>query len=542
MAFESRIKIKQDSQNYCLAFVVTMENLVPAPSRVNSNRPMESFEWPTDSQSYQLLGKIGRGAFATVWKAVPKTAQLPHTPLGTTAQGQQVQQAHPPTYECAVKILNLDHVDSDLQEIRREVQSMRLSSHANILTCYTAFVYDIHLWLVTPLMRKGSSLHCLQTARRFNCPTRNSMEPHIFFILQQSLLGLQYIHDNHHIHRDMKGGNILLDSDGSVRIADFGVSQWLDPHFGAGVAAAKARTFVGTPCWMAPEVMEQHSDGYDTKADVWSLGITALELAKGYAPYAKYPPMKVLILTIQEDPPSLATYLTLDEDGNDDDPHHEQQPHSAAQRSSSQHQSVVITEQYSKLFSSFVDQCLQKMPSRRPSCADLLQHRALHAMTNNPQHLQERQRHLQEQVCQYVPDVGSHNSEQPLYNQRLHEQVKIVSSPSHQQPEKRQKGTTWVFSDGSQVLSSTALKSGDSMSVDDVFDQLDEFGKETGGEHYQKQDQQQQPSDQLTQKRSSNSQDHHGDDDDDMDDFLNNLEQTLPGEDFQRPSSGAASK
>ncbi|KAL7576974.1 hypothetical protein ACA910_006729 [Epithemia clementina (nom. ined.)] len=526
---------------------------------LNASKPVELFDWPTDSQSYQLLGKIGRGAFATVWKAVPKTT-LATTSAAAVAQQHAAaaagsEQPQSPLYECAVKILNLDHVDSDLQEIRREVQSMRLSSHPNILTCYTAFVYDIHLWLVTPLMRKGSSLHCLQTARRYNCPTANAMEPHIFFILQQSLLGLQYIHDNHHIHRDMKGGNILLDSDGSVRIADFGVSQFLDPHFGAGVAAAKARTFVGTPCWMAPEVMEQHADGYDTKADVWSLGITALELAKGYAPYAKYPPMKVLILTIQEDPPSLATYLTLEE--NDDDDHHDPNNNPQAQQGGGQpnpnsrtHQPFMITEKYSKLFSSFVDQCLQKMPSRRPSCAELLQHRALQGMTNNPQHLQERQQNLCEQVCNYVPDVGAQNSEQPMYNQRLHEQVKIVTSPSqalqNEEP-KRQKGTTWVFSDGSQVLSSTALKSGESMSVDDVFDQLDEFEKETGGEHYNKQ--QEPPLEDLTQKRRGDQQQqqqqfqrlHHHDEDDDMNDFLDDLEQTLPGEDYQHPASGPGS-
>lgn len=194
-------------------------------------------DWPADPASYDLLGKIGQGAFATVWRATTK----------------------PGGKDCAVKVLNLDHVDTNLSEIRLEVQAMRLSSHANILTCYTAFVNNTSLWLLTPLMSKGSSLHCLQTARRklrqqnMQC----KMEDHILYVIHETLLGLQYIHDNGQIHRDIKAGNILLDGNGDVRIADFGVSGWLVQ---GGAQQEKAKTFVGTPCWMAPEVNIQLQD------------------------------------------------------------------------------------------------------------------------------------------------------------------------------------------------------------------------------------------------------------------------------------------
>mmetsp|Transcript_1308 Transcript_1308/g.1756 ORF Transcript_1308/g.1756 Transcript_1308/m.1756 type:complete len:481 (-) Transcript_1308:385-1827(-) len=466
----------------------------------NSAASRSNFEWPTDSASYTLLGKIGRGAFATVYKAVPQNF---------------------PAQECAIKVLNLDHVDSDLQEIRREVQAMRLSSHANILTCYTSFVHDIHLWLVTTLMRKGSSLHCLQTARK-TCPPNQKMEPYLFFILQQSLQGLLYIHDNQQIHRDMKGGNILLDSTGHVKIADFGVSQWLQNYGTSGTGVAtRARTFVGTPCWMAPEVMEQHADGYDTKADIWSLGITALELAKGYAPYSKYPPMKVLILTIQEDAPNLDTYLTLDEDVLQDDDDFMSAKNNSSSNSGNKRSSV-ITEEYSKQFSDFVDKCLQKNPSRRPTCVDLLQHSALRQLTNDEQYLEQCRQELVTHVCNHVPDVGAsvvaaNDQGTPAVE---HQQVKIL----FEQAEQRAKGTTWVFSDGSQVLSSTAMNAAQNMSIDDVMDELDGFG---GGDMYSKNEQQEQY--QHNQ---------HQQDSEDMDAFLSDLEQTLPGEDYQRnPSS-----
>ena len=189
------------------------------------------FQWPTDATGYELVSKIGQGAFATVF-------------LGKTVQSEAT---------CAIKILNLDHVDSDLAEIRREVQAMRLSSHPNVLTCLTAFCYDVHLWLVTPLMRKGSSLHCLQTVRRLLKQSGQPVPPletHILYIVREALLGLQYIHQNGQIHRDIKGGNLLLDANGDVKVADFGVSGWLVQ---AGQQQEKAKTFVGTPCWMAPE-------------------------------------------------------------------------------------------------------------------------------------------------------------------------------------------------------------------------------------------------------------------------------------------------
>jgi serine/threonine-protein kinase OSR1/STK39 len=186
------------------------------------------FAYATTIKSYKFLRKIGQGAFASVWSARTTSSEL-----------------------VAVKVLNLDHVDSDLKEIRNEVQLMRLSLHPNVLFCHTAFLEMTQLFVVIPLMNKGSSVSCLQQARKMLLQKSHSeplpsLEPHILYILQQTLCGLQYIHENGQIHRDIKGGNILLNEDGEVKIADFGVSGWLIPQ------NEKAKTFVGTPCWMAP--------------------------------------------------------------------------------------------------------------------------------------------------------------------------------------------------------------------------------------------------------------------------------------------------
>ena len=456
-------------------------------------------EWPTDPNAYILTGKIGQGAFASVWRA-------------TTSSDDDEE-----TRDCAVKVLNLDHVDTNLAEIRLEVQAMRLSLNPNVLTCHTAFVKDTNLWLVTQLMRKGSSLHCLQTARETLASSPIPMEPHIMYILHETLLGLKYIHDNGQIHRDVKSSNILIDADASVRIADFGVSGWLVQ---GGSQQEKAKTFVGTPwyvlkmlylyiiyachskvslllySWMAPEVMEQ-IHGYDTKADVWSLGITALELAKGYAPYAKYPPMKVLILTIQEDPPSMETYELHDDDSG----------------------VMEDTEEWSKPFQQLISWCLEKNPAKRPTCQELLQSKYFSAFATES-FRDTRQELLKSEICDIVEDVGT-SSSNPTQSPPLPGTVpvSIVSSMEENRPA----GTTWVFADGSQVLASSAANN---KSDDDVFDELDAFG-----ENYARDNE-----GQDTVKASATSpyrKAKEADESSDLEDFMNEFEQTTGGENFR---------
>lgn len=276
----------------------------------------------------------------------------------------------------------------------------------------------------------------------------------------------------------------------------------------------------------ATAVMEQ-VNGYDTKADIWSLGITALELAKGYAPYARYPPMKVLILTIQEDPPSLETYDQLEMDNDDDD--------------------WQVTEEYSRAFSQFIDLCLQKNPSRRPSCDELLSNRLLNPLNDKATHAARRES-LRSTVCDACPDVGSPQDAAAASQQQPgHTPISILLNTAKD----RQPGTSWVFPDGSQIFASTITNAASS---DEVMAQFEEFAAETGGEHYQRGAGGGDGSNQDTLKASSSMtrdlrqaaqgigggrgshDDHDGEEDDGLDDFMTEFEQSTGGENWKHPS------
>ncbi|GAB4846746.1 hypothetical protein Ancab_025754 [Ancistrocladus abbreviatus] len=274
---------------------------------------MEQFlekRYPVDAKDYKLYEEVGEGVSAAVHRALC----IPFNEI------------------VAIKILDLERGHNDLDGIRREVHMMSLIDHPNVLRAHCSFTAGQNLWVVMPYMAGGSCLHIMKS----NFP-EGFEERVIATILCETLKALAYLHYRGHIHRDIKAGNILIDSNGAVKLGDFGVSAWM---FDMGDRQRSRNTFVGTPCWMAPEVMQQ-LHGYDFKADIWSFGITALELAHGHAPFSKYPPMKVLLMTLQNAPPG----LDYERD-----------------------------KRFSKSFKELVAACLVKDPKKRPTSEKLLKH------------------------------------------------------------------------------------------------------------------------------------------------------------------------
>lgn len=219
----------------------------------------------TSKEDYDMKTTVGQGAYGTVYKAIDiRTNKM-----------------------VAVKVIELEN---DWLPLLSEVNMVIDLSHASIVNYYNWFFYGNCLWLVMEFCDGGSLCDIMETLNR------SLDEFEISSIMRGVLESLIYVHERKMIHRDIKGGNVLVTSDGLVKLCDFGVSARMDDTM-----KSKISTRIGSPCFMAPEVVA--ASGYDTQADIWSLGITALEMLSRHPPRADMGQAQVLKAVIEEPVP-----------------------------------------------------------------------------------------------------------------------------------------------------------------------------------------------------------------------------------------------
>lgn len=253
------------------------------------------------AEQYAKCECIGKGSFGEVYKGKE------------LATGKTV----------ALKLVDLEKADEEIEVIQREIKVMSQISNPYVVQYYSSLMYGSTLWIVMEFMAAGSLKELLDAVGPFP-------EEAIATVMKALFRGLDYVHKGQKVHRDIKAANILLSDQGDVKLADFGVA-------GQMTATMRQRnTFVGSPFWMAPEVIQESS--YDEKADIWSAGITGLELANGVPPYAREHPYRALFLIPKNDPPRL--------EGS----------------------------HFSKSCKEFLSLCLKKNPAERPSAEQLLTH------------------------------------------------------------------------------------------------------------------------------------------------------------------------
>lgn len=264
--------------------------------------------WPKGVDFYKDKKPIGSGASAVVY-----LAECKETPV-------------------AVKVVNVAANQSFLECCMREVDIWQQLENENIVKYYTSFVSKSEYWIVSEYMDCGS----VGDVMLYSSP--GGLSDHIIGAIMKPVVGgLAYLHSKDIVHRDIKANNILINTLGEVKVTDFGISNFLTVH---GKYSGRAWSFAGTPHWLAPEIVEAEDKGYKCSADIWSLGITAIELAEGRPPLHQLAPIKVLLFLTENEAPELSRDV-----------------------------------KHQKAFRHFVKVCLTKNPEKRPTAESLLSHK-----------------------------------------------------------------------------------------------------------------------------------------------------------------------
>ncbi|KAK6251949.1 hypothetical protein QUC31_013669 [Theobroma cacao] len=280
------------------------ENRFSQNSKVSTSSIPDSLTREDPSTKYELLNELGKGSYGAVYKARDiRTSEL-----------------------VAIKVISLSEGEEGYEEIRGEIEMLQQCSHPNVVRYLGSYQGEEYLWIVMEYCGGGS------VADLMNVTEEPLEEYQIAYICREALKGLEYLHSIFKVHRDIKGGNILLTEQGEVKLGDFGVAAQLTRTM------SKRNTFIGTPHWMAPEVIQESR--YDGKVDVWALGVSAVEMAEGLPPRSAVHPMRVLFMISIEPAPML-------ED----------------------------KEKWSLVFHDFVAKSLTKDPRLRPTASEMLKHK-----------------------------------------------------------------------------------------------------------------------------------------------------------------------
>lgn len=334
---------------------------------------------------------IGKGSFGEVYK------------------GREVSTGR----TVALKLVDLEKADDEIEVIQREIKVMSQISNPYVVQYYSSLMNGSTLWIIMEYMSEGSLKELLDHVGPFP-------EEAIATVLRALFRGLDYVHKGRKVHRDIKAANILLSDHGEVKLADFGVA-------GQMTATMRQRnTFVGSPFWMAPEVIQESL--YDEKADIWSAGITGMELANGLPPYATEHPYRALFLIPKNDPPRL------------------EGPH------------------FSKAFKDFISLCLRKNPAERPSAEQLLTHSFLRKARSSSIRDLLKKKHLtdREETGDKVIIGGNSVPGSPNGTFRAH-------ANSHNSPtDTPENPRIWEFDFGSLTDSATDVKEGQDELPDDI--------------------------------------------------------------------------
>jgi len=250
---------------------------------------------------FELKKKLGRGKYGQVYKAYNKKENR----------------------IVALKIMPV--TDEEKESTQTEIKILQECKSPYIIGYYGSYLKDDFLWLEMEYCDQGSAADLMRKNDR--AFTEKEIAPYV----KQMLLGLEYMHAQKKIHRDIKAANIMFNSNGEAKLGDFGVSARLDSTL------AQRKTFIGTPYWMAPEILMEM--GYDRKVDIWSLGITCIEMVEMKPPFFNKDPMHVMFSIVKHPAPTLSE-----------------------------------PEKFSPEFNDFISKCLQKEPENRLTSTELLKH------------------------------------------------------------------------------------------------------------------------------------------------------------------------